>query len=221
MKRDLCNDKTYILKYKINIKNDGSKEIVIYYADGTEVHRPYSKNEEIEILGIQREQIKSVVSEADKYRRKSNKSKLKTVILGAISIIYAGILFSTFNIPTLIAAGLFTYFTVKNAEKSLNISKQFRDIEKYKIFLKNENAMNDAIEGKKALTEDYEHTDDMDNKIRQINSNTIDNADYRSIKTVMRLTDVKRKDWGDDETLTNLASRYKDEIKSKVKVLKR
>lgn len=225
MKRDLCNEGSYILKYKVTINSEGTKELVIYYADGTEIHRPYLKEEEKEVLENQKEQLTSVASKANEYKRNCNKAKTKTAILGGIAVMYAGILFSAFNIPTLIATGIFTYFTVRSAEKVLITNKQFKNIEKYKIFLKNENALNDVIEGKFALTEEYDRIDTRDNEIRPINSNTIDNIDYRSIKSTMRLSDVERKDWGDDETLSNLASQefeyYKDKIKSKVKVLKR
>lgn len=223
MKRDLCRDDSYILKYEINIKDDGSKEIIIYYANGSKEHKPYFKEEEINVLRTQKRQIETVSQNADSYRREANKSKLKTVLLSAIAIMYAGILFSTFNIPTLIATGLFTYFAVKSADKTLTATKKFKEVEKYKIFLRNEDVINDVLEGKNALTEEYEH--DRDNDIRLVNANTIDDFDYKTIKSAMRLTGQERKDWGDDDTSANLVSQefeyYKDKIKSKVKVLKR
>ncbi len=213
MKKEFCDKNKYILKYKVT-----NGELVIFYADGTKKREPYSIDKEKEILATEKRQLGYVVQDekVQKYKAVSCKWKIGMSII--TSLIYIGILCASFNIPSLIIASVFLYLAGRNIIKHVDVYKNIRTIEKYKMFLKNEDIINDAVEAKAKTS-----SRSRQNGIRKVNANTIDNYSYGDVTEILSETDCKRSEYGDTEMFVNKASaalecRKKKFEKAKVKV---
>ncbi len=205
MKREFCDENNYILKHKVV-----NGQLVIDYADGTVVRKPYSIAEEKAILTEEKNQIQSVVSNQKVYKDKWKKYKRKIIGFGAASLVYLTSLIFAANIPTFLFLSALLYFTAKNIVNGRDAYKEVKNIEKYKMFLKNEDVIGDVVESKK-----YKQSSRGQAGIRKINANTIDRYKYSDITKILGESDCPRSEYGDTDTFLNMVGTYVEEKKQK------
>lgn len=119
----------------------------------------------------------------------------------------------------MVALGVFAGFAGKNIKKVLEHSKHLKEFEKYKMFIKNEDIINENVENgfDEALGIDLEAQNRRVEGIRTINPNNIDDYSYRDIKNILNDTECPRYDYGDTGTIENKVSKGIEKIKAKVK----
>lgn len=210
MKIEFCDENNYILKHKVV-----NGQLVIYYADGSVVRKPYSIAEEKAVLTEEKNQIQSVVQDQDTHKKEWKKYKRKIAGFGAVSLIYLTSLIFAANIPTFLVTSAFLFFTARNIVNSRDAYKKVKDIEKYKMFLKNEDVIGDVVENRK-----YKQSSRGQAGIRKVNANTIDRYEYSDITKILRESDCPRSEYGDTDTFMNKASARVENGKKKAEKAK-
>lgn len=210
MKKEFCDNNNYILRHRIV-----NGELIIYYADGSTSRERYSISREKEVLAEEKRQIQAIVSDENLYKAELKKRRVRTAVFGGASILYIALLCTAVNVPTLIATAIFLYITGKNVVKGAGVHKKFKDIQKYKMFLKNESIMNDAIECKRVKPSKRRQAG-----IRKINANTIDKYSYRDVTDFLKLAKCKRSEYGDTGSFVNKISAPLEQHRENFKDLK-
>lgn len=196
MKRKFCDENNYILKHRVV-----NGQLVVYYADGSIVRKPYSIAEEKAILTEEKNQIHSVVCGQTTHEKEWKKYKRKIIGFGTVALVYLTVLLFAANIPTFLVTSAFLYFTAKNIVNSRDAYKKVKDIEKYKMFLKNEDVIGDVVENRR-----YKQSSRGQAGIRKVNANNIDEYEYRDITKILKESDCPRCEYGDTGTFMNKAS---------------
>ncbi len=210
MKREFCDGNNYILKHSINGRN-----LVIHYADGSTRTEPYSITREKELLEEEKKQIQSVVSNQSEYKKDWDKYKRKIIGFGAAALVYLTVFCFTLNIPTFLVTAFFAFFTAKNIVNGKKPYKRLKNIEKYKMFLKNEDIINDVVEDDR-----YKRSSRKRAGIRKVNANSIDRFSYSDVIDILDKTDCPRSEYGDTGTFLNMVSAPIDDKIQKAKGVK-
>lgn len=206
MKREFCDGNNYILKHSIN-----GRDLVIHYADGSTRTEPYSIAREKELLEEEKKQIQSVVSNQSEYKKDWNKYKRRIIGFGATSLAYLTVFCLTFDFPVFLVTALFLYFTSRNVVNGREAYKKVKNIEKYKMFLKNEDRINQVVEDDR-----YKMSSRKRAGIGKVNANNIDRYKYSDITKILGESDCPRSEYGDTNTFSNMTGTYIDEAKQKI-----
>lgn len=186
----------FILKYEIFDVN-GSKNIKIYYADGTYEYIGYSSSSEMFLLNEMKKQMEVVLDEKN-FSREVTSENMKDYFKNAIESIFGGELGLLVSLAAFdkmdSQLGLFGYvmsFIVLASKSSKKHKVLLEDIEKSKYYLENKELF-DSFFNKYVLEENL-ILDDISDGIPFVNPNSIDGLSLRQLERIKGELDFIKK----------------------------
>ena len=213
----------YILGYVRGTGPGGTGDyLTIHYGDGSNQVIPYTVADEVALLNTQKQQLATLKKDSDATKKKRNGFIGQTLASAFVCLMYASILATTFTVGSFIVFGAFAAIGINRGYKAYKKNKDFKTLEKYKVFIKNDTMLNNNLttecSDKVVKPENaVNQTDRRTAGIRDLNANTIDDVSLRDVKRVLREADCDRYLYGDTNTVMNHAAQSYQLVKSKFK----